>query len=95
MPALEGAGYLIGYLYAVGPTMGGGPITHGELRAWMDLNGVELQPWEVRFLRRLSNEYLIESHRATKRDCAPPWPDVVIKPDVYDTRAAIRALAGL
>jgi hypothetical protein len=76
MPPAGDAEYLIGYLWEVGPTLmlGGhaGPITHEELRAWVDLTGFELEPWEVRFIRRLSGEYLHEAYRATKRDCPAP-----------------------
>jgi hypothetical protein len=75
MPTVD-AEYLIGYLWEVGPTMaaGGypGPVTHEEILAWQKLTGVELQPWEMRFLRRLSGEYLLESHRAEKADCPEP-----------------------
>lgn len=76
MPPAGDAEYLLGHLWDVGPAMaaGGypGPVTYEEMRAWMDLTGVELEPWEVHFLRRLSGEYLSESHRAEKRDCAEP-----------------------
>lgn len=76
MPPVGAAEYLISYLWEVGPTMvaGGypGPVTHEELRAWMDLTGIELEPWEVRFLRRLSGEYLAQSHKAERLDCQAP-----------------------
>jgi hypothetical protein len=49
-----------------------GPVTHEEILSWQELTGIELQPWEVRFLRRLSGEYLAESQRAEKRDCTEP-----------------------
>jgi len=74
MPPLKAGDYLIGYLWEIGPTMsGGGPVTHMELRAWMDLTGTRLQPLEVRMIRRLSVEYLVESRRAEKAHCRPPW----------------------
>lgn len=99
MPPVEGAGYLLGYLWEVGPTlvagMGAGPITHGELLAWMDLTGIPLQPWEARFLRRLSHEYLVEAHKAEKRDCKAPWRTADSKPEISDTQASLRALANL
>jgi hypothetical protein len=99
MPPLEGADHLLSYLLEIGPTMaaGGypGPITHEELRAWIDLTGIELQPWEARFLRRLSHEYLAESHKAEKSDCPAPWRSDDAKPEVSNTQAAIRALANL
>jgi len=99
MPPLAGGSYLVGYLLEIGPTLaaGGypGPITHEELRAWQANTGIELQPWEIRFLQRLSNEYLSESHKAEKRDCPAPWLAEDGKPEVTDTQAAIRALAHL
>jgi len=99
MPPVEGAEYLLEYLWEVGPamsgSMGAGPITHEELRSWTALNGIELQPWEVRFLRRLSHEYLAESQRAEKRDAKAPWKAEEQKPEVSDTQQALRALAKL
>ena len=69
--------YLTVYLWEIGPTlaagMGAGPITHGEIESWQSLTGIELQPWEVRYLRRMSFEYLNQSHQAEKRDCPAPW----------------------
>lgn len=102
MPGVDGAEYLLGYLFEIGPTvaagMSAGPITHEELRAWMHNIGVELRPWEVRILRRLSCDYLAESHRAEKADCAAPWRPVEVVIDraaVADRmRNAIRAMAG-
>jgi hypothetical protein len=75
MPEVN-AGYLLDHLFEIGPTMsaGGypGPITHEEIMAWMELTGVPLQPWESRFIRRLSCEYIAEQHRAAKPDCPEP-----------------------
>lgn len=77
MPPVDAAGYLIGHLFEIGPTlaagMGAAPITHVEMRAWQDVTGIALQPWEIRILRRLSADYLDESHQAEKADYPPPW----------------------
>lgn len=80
MPPIEAeAQYLIAYLFEIGPTlaagMGNGPLTHSEIQAWQNNTGIELQPWEARFVKRLSNEYLNESQRAVARDCPAPWAD--------------------
>ncbi len=79
MPPILWGEYLIAYLFEFGPTtpagMGSAPIGAIEIAAWQDLLGIEFQPWEARLLRRLSNEYLAESHAATKRDCPPPFGD--------------------
>jgi hypothetical protein len=95
MPPLDQGEYLIGYLYEVGPTvaagMGAGPVTFAEMAAWQAARGFELEPWEARLLRRLSVDYLAESHRATQRDCQPPWGGSVAVRVSHD-RAAARAL---
>lgn len=101
MPAVEGAGYLLSYLWEVGPVVaagaGSGPVTHEELRAWQSNTGIDLSAWEARTLRRLSCDYLAESRAAEKRDAKAPWrsdtPDVA---GVAKTmQEAIRALAQL
>lgn len=78
MPPVDQAiSYLISHLYEVGPAMQGAagsiPVTFTEFRAWMDLTGVELRPWEVRILRRLSGAYLSELYEAEKPDRPAPW----------------------
>jgi len=92
MPPVD-AEYLLGYLWEIGPTMaaGGypGPITHEEICAWQELTGIELHPWEARFIRRLSGEYLAESHRAEKADCPAP---VKSEDRAYDLYAVAKNL---
>ena len=95
MPPFDEGEYLIAYLYELGPTvaagMGAGPVTFAEMAAWQDARGFELEPWEARLLRRLSVDYLAESHRATRRDCQPPWGESIVVRVSHD-RAAARAL---
>lgn len=71
------AAYLVGYLFEAGPVEQGGkgavPLTQKELRCLMDNIGIELQPWEVQALRRLSAEYASASHQATAHDAPPPY----------------------
>jgi hypothetical protein len=83
--------------------MGGGMsaalITHFEILSWSALVGIALQPWEVRCLRRLSGEYLSESHKAEKRGAPAPWTadgdqvDKVVESNA--TKNALRDLAKL
>jgi len=96
---VDAAAYLLDFLWEIGPTllagMGTGPITFGEIRAWTELTGVELDPWEVRFLRRLSHEYLSESHNATKRGAPAPWRAADAPPEISETQSRLRLLAQL
>jgi hypothetical protein len=70
------AEYILGYMTELGLTMTSGgypaPLTHVEIDAWQDLVGIELRPWETRFIRRLSSEYIAEELRARKLDRPEP-----------------------
>ena len=87
MPPVE-VGHLILYLWEIGPVLAGGmgsiPISHAELLAWSGLIGIELQPWEARFILRLSQDYLMESRRAEKPDCPSPWITAAITQEQRD-----------
>lgn len=75
MPDPGDAAYLLDHFWSVGPTQGEGAITSGELRDYQQNMGLALTPWECRTLRRLSIDYINESQRATKPDCAAPFFD--------------------
>lgn len=103
MPPCDSA-YLLAYLFELGPTvsngMGDAPISHGEIESWMRNTGVALNPWECRVLKRLSVDYMRESHKASARDCPAPWEDApYVKPlpslTAERTRDSLRALANL
>ncbi|MGP1675933.1 MAG: hypothetical protein ACTS6J_02090 [Burkholderiales bacterium] len=76
MPPCD-AEYIIGYLFEIGPTMAGGmgeaPLSHGEIAAWQSNVGLMLAPWESRFLRALSRDYLSQAQKSEKPDCPPPF----------------------
>ena len=102
LPSVDGAAYLVAYLWDMGPTMvagmGLGPLTHEEIRAWQSNTGVWLQPWEARILRQLSMDYIVQMRDAEKADCPPPWSAaarVVDRSSVTDRMLhSIRALAA-
>ena len=90
--------HLVEHLFEIGPLMaagmGAGPITHQEILAWQVLTGTALQPWEARMLRRLSCEYLNETHRAETLGCEPPWKPPDHKPEPSALQMSLRALAA-
>lgn len=102
MPPVD-APHLIAHLWEIGPALSGGmgpaPITHEEICAWQALTGIELNPWEVRSLRRLSREYIGEMQRAEKIDAKAPWQPADYVPDLsavaMDMRAEMRKDAAL
>lgn len=80
------AGYLVEYLWEVGPTepagMGEAPVSHAQLAAWQANMGVELHAWEVQVLRRLSRDYVVQSHQAQDPACKPPFGELYRSPRV-------------
>jgi hypothetical protein len=88
--------YLTDYLFEAGPVMSGAmaaaPLTHIEIQAWSQLSGIELSPWEARTLRQLSCEHIVESSRASKPDCPPPWSP---KAEQIDRPAVAKKIKGL
>ena len=86
MPPCDG-GYLVGYLFEVGPTMGESPVTHTEIESWQRNTGIELNSWEARTVRSLSIAYMNESHKATKRDCPAPYAPADMSQDSRDAVA--------
>lgn len=68
-------GYLLAYLIEAGMTNGDRPLSYSEIECWERRMGFELDPWESRILRRLSEAYMSESHKARSKDAEPPWSD--------------------
>lgn len=68
---------IVHHLFDAGPTSAvgqhGSALSWADLQAWQAGAGISLPPWELRLLRRLSGEYLAESHRASAHDAPPPW----------------------
>lgn len=101
LPSVELA-YLVEYLYEVGPALQGGfgpaALTHGELRAWQDNVGLELQPWECRALIHLSKAYCAEFAAATDPAAPAPWVAPEMAPEEKrrvsdDLRDSMRRMA--
>lgn len=74
LPEIEGGDELLEWFWDVGPANAGSALTHNEIRAWQENTGFALESWQARLLRRLSQEYLAETHRAADAKCGPPCP---------------------
>jgi hypothetical protein len=101
LPPVE-LGHLVDYLFEVGPVMQGGfgpvALTHGELRAWQDNVGLELQPWECRALIQLSKAYCAEFAAASDPAAPAPWTAPEVAPEELarvadDLRESMRRMA--
>jgi len=69
--------YIVNLLFEAGPSSAGAQsaitITWVELQAWQAGIGLSMPPWLLRLLRRLSADYVAESHKAQADDAPPPW----------------------
>ena len=71
--------YIIRWLFEAGPMsftpMGQAPLDWQAIKAWQDLQGLELEPQEVDALRHLSTAYLSQQQKSEDKACPPPWVD--------------------
>lgn len=79
-PLDEELRYLIRLLWTAGPVlsvgMGAYALTEQELEAFQRNRGLTLQPFEVDFVKRLSQEYATESEHAKKPGRKPPYSEL-------------------
>lgn len=68
---------IVGLLFDAGPVSssagGSMPLTWADLQAWQAATGLDLPPWQLRLLRRLSGDYLMELNQGASVDAPPPW----------------------
>lgn len=76
LPRIEVAGYLVDYLFELGPVKKDGAIEPPDLPGWEHVLGVEFQPWEMRVLLQLSRAYQTEMHEAKDWHREPPYRGV-------------------
>lgn len=71
------APYLTDWLMEIGPAVPGmaGLVGLGwrDLAAWQEITGIELEPWEARLLKGLSEIWASEQYHARSHDRPPPF----------------------
>lgn len=92
--------YLVEILIEVGPVQSTGfgveAVTEERLRAWQDNRHIELPPWEITMVRRLSQEYIRASAEAEEPGAPAPYKsniDIVRANTAASLKAAMRRLA--
>ena len=74
---MESLGYLIEYLWELGPMRSEGlgyvPVSWLEIDAWNRLRQVSLDSWEARVIHLLSVEYCQQIKDSTDPGCPPPY----------------------
>lgn len=87
--------YLVEYLIELGVTYGEQAVPYSEIESWQRQSGVELQPWESRVVKQLSEAYLSESHAARDPDAKSPWVGRRVAPVPAGTGGLMTYLAGM
>jgi len=72
MPQCD-AFFIIEYLFDVGITLGENSLTHSEIRAWVENTGINLLPWQAKFMKRLSVAYLNACHESKETELPAPF----------------------
>ena len=76
------ASYITDWLFDCGPVVSGGMgmarLEWQDIRAWLEIAGLTLEPWEGRLIRRLSGEYLSMSLDAKDEACPAPFVDLKV-----------------
>ncbi len=92
------AQHVYDWLMEVGPVEAGGmgqvPLSWTAIRDWAGLTFKRLTAWEARLLRRLSAEYLTESHAAEDHNRPAPWSPGRSEVDQQDQERRLRAVLG-
>jgi len=93
------AAYILGYLFEIGLLFGDQPMPHSEIGSWQRNIGIKLQPFEVRFIKRLSETYLSALHEMKSVNAQNPWDDAPAYMtneylNAQSSRAALRKLAS-
>jgi len=76
LPEIEWGWHLLNALDAIGYCRKGPePVDYQEIRAWMELTGAYLTPWEVETLHALSDRYTAQRVNSADPHAPPPfWP---------------------
>jgi hypothetical protein len=81
MPDVGDAHYLIAYWQDLGMVemgaMGPVPLSAREINSWQDCTGVDLEAWEFRAIKQMSQSYLMQAKESEKPECDPPFGDPV------------------
>lgn len=81
MPDVGDAEYVITYWQDLGMVemgaMGPIPLSAREILSWQQCTGVELEAWEYRAIKQMSQTYLMQAKESEKPECVPPFGDPV------------------
>lgn len=66
------------------------PLTWVEIEAFIRVNKLKLMLWEVELIKKMSEAYCAESHKATDPQRPPPYKEVKEDDEIDKIAAAMR-----
>lgn len=99
-PPTPGVEHLVGIFFGAGQitqtAQGIVPLTWCEIKAFLELNEVDLCTWEIKLLKRMSEAYCVEYSRGSDPDRKAPYsPSVKLEQEVDQVAKAINIMKGL
>ena len=90
MPPIEHGQYLLDYAFEIGPSKstGQGPtvIDWVDIKAWVDLNELQLDSWEVLVVREISKAFVAQYYMSEGSLVPSPYQPPKIDHEVASTR---------
>lgn len=94
MPPIDHGQYLLDYAFEIGPSKSGnqGPviIEWVDIKAWVDLNKIELDAWEVLVIREISKAFVAQYYASEGSLVPSPY-----QPATFDKGITSNRIGGL
>jgi hypothetical protein len=88
MPELELAGYIAELAVEIGFARST-PLDWSELKAYSEMTGIYLTPWESKVIRQMSLAYVGQAAVSSDQECLPPYFGVNGKIDIEQRRKSV------
>jgi len=90
MPDIAGLEYIATWLddlgYVNSGVSGAIPLTHGDLKGWLELTDTEITRWEINILIKLSRQYCYQSSMSDGKDAPAPFQAEVTPEEIARIR---------
>ena len=90
MPNIDGLEYIAEWLDELGYVNAGAsgaiPLTHSDLKSWLELTDTEITGWEISVLIKLSRQYCYQSNISDSKEAEAPFKAEVTPEEIARIR---------